>query len=120
MKATTKSPSVVLEDGEIEVVEDFVSEHVVQDLTVNKIFESFTAGKSVVAAHYTKVTEEMPDAKMTVKQLRKELIDNMYSEDELRELADGAQIKHGRIIKLPTLRQRLTERFADMLPDQDE
>ena len=48
------------------------------------------------------------------------LIDNMYSEDELRELADGAQIKHGRINKLPTLRQRLTERFADMLPDQDE
>ena len=46
--------------------------------------------------------------------------DNMYSEDELRELADGAQIKHGRIIKLPTLRQRLTERFADMLPDHDE
>ena len=41
----------------------------------------------------------------------------MYSEDEL---ADGAQIKHGRIIKLQTLRQRLTERFADMLPDQDE
>ena len=44
----------------------------------------------------------------------------MYSEDELRELADGAQIKHGRTIKPPTLRQRLTERFADMLPDQDE
>ena len=40
--------------------------------------------------------------------------------DELRELADGAQIKHSRINKLPTLRQRLTERFADMLPDQDE
>ena len=59
-------------------------------------------------------------AKVAVKQLRKELIDNMYSEDELRELADGAQIKHSRINKLPTLRQRLTERFADMLPDQDE
>ena len=95
MKATTKSPAVALEDGEIEEVAAFVPEPVVQDLTVNKTFESFTAGKSVVAAHCTKVTEEMPDAKMTVKQLRKELIDNMYSEDELRELADGAQIKHG-------------------------
>ena len=99
MKATTKSPAVALGDRETEGVAAFVPEPVVQDLTVNKIFESFTAGKSVVAAHYTKVTEEMPDAKMTVKQLRKELIDNMYSEDELRELADGAQIKHGRIIK---------------------
>ena len=54
------------------------------------------------------------------RQLRYDLIHHMYSEDELRELADGAQIKHSRINKLPTLRQRLTERFADMLPDQDE
>ena len=116
----TKSPSVVLEDGEIEDVADFVPEPVVQDLTVNKIFESFTAGKSVVAAHYTKVTEQMPDAKMTVKQLRKELIDNMYSEDELRELADGAGIQHGRSTKMQTLRERLAQHFAELLPESDD
>ena len=97
----------------------FVPEPVVQDLTENKTHESFTAGKSVVAAHYTKVTEEMPDAKMTVKQLRQELIDNMYSEDELRELADGAEIQHARISKLQTLRERLTEHFAELLPESE-
>ena len=32
MKATTKSPAVVLEDGEIEEVADFVPEPMVQDL----------------------------------------------------------------------------------------
>ena len=120
MKATTKSPAVALEDGEIEEVAAFVPEPVVQDLTVNKIFESFTAGKSVVAAHYTKVTEEMPDAKMTVKQLRQDLINHMYSETELRDLADGADIQHGRISKLQTLRERLIEHFADMLPETDD
>ena len=120
MKATTKSFAVALEDGEIEEVAAFVPEPVVQDLTVNKIFESFTAGKSVVAAHYTKVTEDMPDAKMTVKQLRYDLINHMYSEDELRELADGAGIQHGRITKMQTLRERLAQHFAELLPELDD
>ena len=116
-----RSPMAVaaaaLEDGEI--VES-VPEPVVQDLTENQTYESFVAGKSVVAAHYTKVAEEMPDAKMTVKQLRQDLINHMYSETELRELADGADIQHGRISKLQTLRERLTEHFADMLPEADD
>ena len=120
MEATTKSPAVVLDGCGIEGAADFVPEPVVQDLTVNKIFESFTAGKSVVAAHYTKVTKDMPDAKMTVKQLRYDLIHHMYSEDELRELADGAGIQHGRITKMQTLRERLAQHFAELLPERDD
>ena len=61
---------------------------------------------------------EVPDLKFDIDRLRKDL--DLILCDLIRELADAAQIKHGRIIKLPTLRQRLTERFADMLPDQDE
>ena len=68
----------------------------------------------------TKVTEDMPDAKMTVKQLRYDLIHHMYSEDELRELADGAGIQHGRITKMQTLRERLAQHFAELLPERDE
>ena len=91
-----------LEEGEIREALSLlqtVPEPVEQDLTTeNQIHESFTAGKSVVAAHNTKVTDDMPDAKMTVKQLRYDLIHHMYSEDELRELADGEdarlQLRH--------------------------
>ena len=123
-----KSPVVVaapaaLEEGEIgEALEllQTVPEPVVQDLTQNETLENFTAGKSVVAAHYTKVTEDMPDAKMTVKQLRYDLIHHMYSEDELRELADGAGIQHARITKMQTLRERLAQHFAELLPERDD
>ena len=52
--------------------------------------------------------------------LRQDLINHMYSETELRELADGADIQHRRISKLQTLRERLTEHFADMLPEADD
>eukprot|EP00937_MAST-01D_sp_MAST-1D-sp2_P002840 g2840.t1 len=98
-----------------------VPEPVEQDLTTeNKIHESFTAGKSVVAAHYTKVTEDMPDAKMTVKHLRYDLIHHMYSEDELREPAGGAGIQHGRITKMQTPRERLAQHFAELLPERDD
>ena len=122
-----KSPVVVaaaaaLEEGEIgEALEllQTVPEPVVQDLTQNETLENFTAGKSVVAAHYTKVTEDMPDAKMTVKELRQDLIRNMYDEAQLRELADGAAIQHARITKIQTLRDRLTEHFSDLLPEAE-
>ena len=127
--ALARSPIVAaaaeaLEEGEIREALSLlqtVPEPVEQDLTTeNQIHESFTAGKSVVAAHYTKVTEDMPDAKMTVKQLRYDLIHHMYSEDELRELADGAGIQHGRITKMQTLRERLAQHFAELLPERDD
>ena len=127
--ALARSPIVAaaaeaLEEGEIREALSLlqtVPEPVEQDLTTeNQIHESFTAGKSVVAAHYTKVTDDMPDAKMTVKQLRYDLIHHMYSEDELRELADGAGIQHARITKMQTLRERLAQHFAELLPERDD
>ena len=44
----------------------------------------------------------------------------MYSEDELRELADGAGIQHGRITKMQTPRERLAQHFAELLPERDD
>ena len=84
-----------------------------------RIHTFFTSGKSVIAAHYTMVTEEMPDAKMTVKQLRHELLANHYTESQLRELADGAEIQHNRIKSIKTLRERLAEHFAEELPTEE-
>ena len=49
-----------------------------------------------------------------------DLIHHMYSEDELRELADGAGIQHGRITKMQTLRERLAQHFAELLPERDD
>ena len=89
------------------------------DSEENQIHTFFTSGKSVIAAHYAMVTEQMPDAKMTVKQLRHELLANHYSESQLRELADGAEIQHNRIKSIKTLRQRLAEHFADELPTEE-
>ena len=45
---------------------------------------------------------------------------SLYSEDELRELADGAGIQHGRITKMQTLRERLAQHFAELLPERDD
>ena len=52
--------------------------------------------------------------------LRYDLIHHMYSEDELRELADGAGIQHARITKMQTLRERLAQHFAELLPERDD
>ena len=98
-----------------------VPEPVEQGLTTeNQIHESSTACKSVVAAHYTKATEDMPDAKMTAKQLLYDLIHHMYSEDELRELAGGAGTQHGRTTKKQALRERLAQHFAELLSERDD
>ena len=63
----------------------------------------------MVAAHYTKVTKDMQDAKMTAN-----------SEDKLRELASGAGIHHGRITEMQTLCKRLAQHFAELLPERDD
>ena len=89
-----------------------------QGETVSAIFTYFTSGKAMVAAHYAQVAQQMPDAKMTVKDLRQDLIDTHYSEYHLRELAGAAEIQNKRIKSIQTLRDRLRDHFADQLPEQ--
>ena len=81
--------------------------------------KNFVSNKSMVCAHYTMVCHEMPDASLTVKQLRQQLLNTHYDDAQLRELADGAEIQHSRIKSPKTLRQRLHAHFADYLPEDE-
>ena len=88
------------------------------DSEENQIHTIFTSGRPVIAPHYIMVTEQIPNSKMAVKQLRHELLANHYTEKQLRDLAGGAEIQHKLLKSIKTLHQRLAGHFVDELPTE--
>ena len=82
----------------------------------NRIYLSFVSSRATVATHYNEITGEEPAKSWTASQMRSKLIHEHYSEDQLRQLGNGAGI-HGSIKKAATLRTHLGQHFSPMLSD---
>ena len=80
----------------------------------NGIYTVFVSSRAAVAAHYVDVADEEPAKSWTASQMRSKLINDHYSEEQLRQLANGAGI-HGSIKKADTLRTHLGKHFSAML-----
>ena len=85
-----------------------------RDQPENAIYTNFVSSRAAVAAHYTDVADEEPAKSWTASQMRSKLINDHYSEEQLRQLANGAGI-HGSIKKADTLRTHLGKHFSAML-----
>lgn len=78
------------------------------------LYNNFTGGKATVSQHYAAVAETSPAKSWSAKQMRSTLLSDHYSNEQLRQLADGAGID-ARIKKPEILRKKLGEHFAEIL-----
>ena len=85
-----------------------------RDQPENAIYTNFVSSRATVAAHYTDVADEEPAKSWTADKMRSRLINDHYSDEQLRQLANGAGI-HGSIKKADTLRTHLGKHFSAML-----
>jgi len=73
-------------------------------------FETGDATKAEVQEHFEEISGAKPSPKMTIKQMKTELINTHYNPSKLRSLANGALIDK-RIKNLTSLRTKLLDHF---------